>query len=239
MSYVLPKYSLEAENLSGILQINIARASEISSFPARIGNILLGDIGFVAGAGFVTWHVIQGSSSFQDNSQDSMEGIYRSGSLPFSLPARMIDELQLNRMESDAFVILFKDMNQKVSIWGSPERPLRFRYAHGTGSLGSGRNDYSCSFSNTAKGNIFRYDGAVVFTDPKVIILSETPRGDIIATLSEGESYELDGDFFFREIMIPLLPSNIGRFANVNGKQIELGKTIIIKSEFTTDFDIA
>ena len=239
MSYVTPISTIQTDNGSGILQLRIARARDIQSFPRIIGGKLIGDIVFKPGTGFVPWEVIFSTSSFSNSSLDSMEGVSKDQRLPFTLASAKTQELLLDRMERDQFILYYLDGNLKPVVFGTPERPVLFRYSHSTGNIRSGRNEYSCEFFSRAKENRAIYQGVIAPFVQKLLIVSGDINGEVIAELGEGEVFNLDGDFAFTEIMLPLIPVNSGKFAIVNGNPIELGKTIIIQSDFTEEFDIA
>src|SRR5690606_1046170 len=234
MAYITPITKVERDNLSGLLQLRIARVDDILTFPRIIGGRVMGDIIFKPGTGFVPWEVIPETSSFKSDSVDSMEGVYRNGQLSFTIVHP--EESLLDRMERDRFVVFYLDGNLKPVLFGSPCKPLLFRYSHQTGSIGSGRNEYSGMFYSTAPNNNAIYSGSIAAFIPLLVIRANSMDGEVLATLGEGQSITLDSDFYFKEVMMPLLPNHIGKYATINyvrggspmSSQFELGKTLII-----------
>jgi hypothetical protein len=239
MSYITPISTIQTDNGSGLLQLRIARAKDVETYPRIIGGKLVGDVVFRPGTGFVPWEVIFSTSSFSHSGLDSMEGVSKEQRLPFTLASAKTQELLLDRMERDQFILYYLDGNLKPVIFGTPDRPVLFRYSHSTGNIRSGRNEYVCEFYSRAKENRAVYEGNIPVFTPLLIIRSGDINGEIIAQLGEGDTINLDADFAFTEIMLPIMPVNSGKFAIVNGTPIELGKTIIIQSDFTEEFDIA
>lgn len=246
MSYLRPFDLPESANLAGILQLRLARVDDIATFPRIIGGKLHGNITFKAGLGWVTWGVIYSSDSFTASSLDSMEGPAKSQRLSFILSSRTTEEILLDRMERDRWIAYYLDANLNPVVIGTPDRPLTFRYSYSSGSLIQGRNQYDCSLSSEARDNRAIYTGTLTDYDPKVVIRYNSPDGDIIATLSEGDEIDFDGEFDYSEVILPLMPSGIGRFATIHytkdsiplSAQVELGKTIIIQSDFNFEFDM-
>lgn len=246
MSYLKPISTLELSNLSGLLQIYLARSKDILSFPRIIGGKVQGDITFQPGAGWIRWDVIQSSDSFSANSMDTMEGVGKNQQLPFNLPSRSIQETTLEEMEKDSFVILFVDANLKNWLFGTPDRPIQFRYTSGTGTTGSGRNDYRCLFYSEHQYNKAEYTGSITEADPKVVIRYNDLGGEVLASLGAGESITFDGEFDYSEVILPAMTTNQGEYAIINytkdgspvSAQVELGKTVIIISDFTPEFTL-
>src|SRR5690606_17115232 len=184
------------------------------------------------------------TGSFRSDSVDSMEGVYRNGQLSFTIIHP--EESLLDRMERDRFVVFYLDANLKPVLFGSPSKPLLFRYSHQTGSIGSGRNEYSGLFYSTAPNNKALYQGAVSDFIPLLVIRAGSMDGEVLATLGEGESLNIDSDFYFKEVMTPLLPNHIGKYATIHytragtpmSSQFELGKTLIITSDFSFEFEL-
>lgn len=248
MSYLQSITSSHRENLSGLLQIRIARAQDVTSFPRIIGGRLVGDIVFREGAGFIPWQIIQGTESAQASTISNEEGIAKDSQLPFTISGVDVEESMLARMEKDRFIVFYLDGNLKPVVMGTPDRPLQFRFSSNTGSLGSGRNEYTCNFYSNSANNKAEYSGTLADIDPKVVVQYGGPTGAIFATAGEGDTIDLDGDFWFQEVLFPIGATGVGKYATVNyydpdgnpkTTQVELGKTIFIISEFSDEFDIA
>lgn len=244
MSYVIPISRQERDNLSGIVQLRVARVDDVVTFPRVIGGRIAGDIAFSPGAGFVPWEVIQETAFFRSEPVDSMEGPARDGRLSFIIT--QAEETLLERMERDRFIVNYLDANLKPVVFGSPSSPVLFRYSHHTGTMGGGRNEFSGMFFSTAPNNKAIYTGVISDFEPMLVIRSGSIDGEVLATLSEGQSLNLDSDFYFKETMLPLLPNHIGRYATINytrggvpvSTQFELGKTLVITSDFSFEFEL-
>lgn len=246
MSYLQPFLLPELDNSPGIIQIRIARVDDIQLFPRAIGGKLIGDIVFQPGTGFVTWQVIHSSGSFVASSMESSEGVGKNQRVTFTLPGRSTQEIMLDLMERDRFVLYYLDTNLRPVVLGTKERPLTFRYTTGTGSIRSGRNQFDCLFFSESQDNKAEYNGAITESDPKVIIRYHNRHGEVIAELGAGESITFDGEFDYSEVILPVMSTLSGKYATIHyfkggmpvSAQVELGKTVIVISEFTIEYTL-
>lgn len=246
MSYLQPFLLPELDNSPGIIQLRIARVDDIQIFPRAIGGKLIGDIVFQPGTGFVTWQVIHSSGSFVASSLESSEGVGKNQRVTFTLPGRSTQEIMLDLMERDRFVLYYLDTNLRPVVLGTKERPLTFRYTTGTGTIRSGRNQFDCLFLSESQDNKAEYNGAINDYRPLLLVRYDSMQGEILASAAEGETLVFDSDFYFQESILPVMVGLTDRYATVSYPKdgvlvsvpIELGKTIIIQSEFTPEFDL-
>jgi hypothetical protein len=146
MTYINSILSLESENLSGCVRLRIARLADILAYPRNIGGKLISDIEFLPGKNWISWTPIEGTFLFQCQHQESMEGISRTHSIQFTLPAKEVDEYILETMQYDKLIALVTDRNYNNFVFGTPNIPLKFRYNRSSGNTRSGRNEYACFF---------------------------------------------------------------------------------------------
>jgi hypothetical protein len=143
---ISPIFQLQAENMSGCLRLRLAKVKDIAVFPRMVGGVLNDNIEFNAGKGWTEWRPIENTFGFEAQTSENMEGVIQSNRIRFTLPATEIDEYMLNQLQLDNLIVLVTDSNLNNWIFGSPERPMKFRYDRNTGVRGSGRNEYGCFF---------------------------------------------------------------------------------------------
>jgi hypothetical protein len=244
MSYLVDIPPLRSENLSGILTIRIARVRDLIYFPPIIAGQIRGDITFLPGSGFIPWTVTYATGMAGTSTTDGMEGSAAAGSMDFTLPSAHIDEELLRQMAHDRFIALYCDANGKPIVIGSPSSPLTFSYTANTGRLGTGRNEYACTL--TASGPMVKaiYRGELPDYIPALLVFDSD--GNLLATLFEGQTLSLTGDFDYSQRLDPYMPTPSSRFAFItysNGGSpvtvpIALGRRVILTSDFSLEFDL-
>jgi hypothetical protein len=114
MSYLIPITSLSADNLGGVLSIQVARKIDISAIPDPVDGVVTGAVTFFPEKGFVNWVTIGESAGNSSASRASREGSSRNNRLPFRVAK---DRATLRTMfvlaEEDEFIVLFTDANGK------------------------------------------------------------------------------------------------------------------------------
>lgn len=148
MSYLTSISRFEAENMSGCRNLWIARLADlnVAAFPKTIAGRINGDITFLPGKGWIKWQPIENTFGFDVNTSESQDGVIQQNNIRFKLPGFDIDEWMLNQLMLDRLVILVEDMNLVQWVFGSPQRPMMFRFNKQTATLGSGRSEYDCFF---------------------------------------------------------------------------------------------
>lgn len=243
MTYITPISPLQSENLSGILQLRIARVQDIVYFPRIIGGEIQGNITFKPNAGFIPWHTIYATPIASGEHTDSVEGIRSGRDVKFTLPSANVPEDLLRRMQSERLILLYTDANLRTVVIGTHDIPLRFSYSASTGRLGTGRSEYPCILYGTGPVSSATYFGDIVDYTPSLVI--QESDGTVIAVLTQGQTYTLNSDFYFSERLDPLLASTGNEVAYIiytrsgitTTAAIQLGRTLIVTSDYTLEFE--
>lgn len=196
MSYLIPITSLSADNLGGVLSIQVARKIDISALPDPVDGVVTGTVTFFPEKGFVTWVTIGESAGNSSASRTSREGSSRNNRLPFRVAK---DRATLRNMfmiaEEDEFIVLFTDANGKKKIFGTLDTPVRFRFDHASGTATSDLNHYACEFYFEGPENMFEYDGTVSVAPPGTAPAVVQFNGVAIASLSPGQVLNIISEF--------------------------------------------
>jgi hypothetical protein len=189
-----------ADNLGGLIEIQVARKAEISAIPDPVNGVVYGNITFIGDAGFVTWAVTHDTPGTDSNSRQSREGTSKTNRLKFSVPKdRAAVRLMFEQATEDELIILYKDANGKQKLFGLLEFPVKFRFNHSSGSTHAGKNGYDCEFYFEGPENMFEYDGTVTAAPagpaPAVVKFNGLP----IASLAPGEVLDIFSDYSFTE----------------------------------------
>lgn len=162
MSYLSTIARLTASNIGGLVQLQVVRAADISAIQDPEGDTIYGNISLNADVGWQIWRSTSETMEVVAQNQDGQEGDYKNISLPFFLPKdRPGLKQMLDLAESDEFVVLYKDGNGNQKLFGTPDRPVIFKYNHNTSAAHEGRNGYECRFEYAGPDNIYFYDGSV------------------------------------------------------------------------------
>lgn len=199
MSYLSPISRLsQADNLGGILTIQVARKVDISLMSDPVDGVVYGDITFFPGTGFITWDVTGETARATSQNRTSREGPSKGNRLPFVVPK---DRPELRRMfemaEEDELVVLYKDANGKQRIFGLLDAPVRFRFDHDSGGSHADLNHYRCEFYYDGPDNMFEYQGAISAAPGGAAPATVTVNGVTVASLQPGETINFDTDFEF------------------------------------------
>ena len=143
---ISPIFQLQGENMPGCMRLRLARVRDIATFPRMIAGALNGNITFAPGKGWIQWMPIENTFGFEAKTSENMEGVIQSNQIKFILPSAEVDEYMLNQLQLDNLIVLVTDMNLREWVFGSPQRPMKFRYDRDTGTIGSGRAQFSCFF---------------------------------------------------------------------------------------------
>lgn len=192
-----------ADNLGGIISIQVARAADIQSIPDPVDGVVFGDITFFPGKGFVSWDCTSESGAAEIRSRSSREGSSKGNALPFVVPKGRADlQAMFDQAEEDEFVIRYTDANGKNFIFGTKDLPVRFKYDHTSGESHADLNRYNCEFYYTGPTNIFEYNGAVSAPPgagaPAVVKFN----GVAIAVLQPGEELNIISEFGFTNFYV-------------------------------------
>lgn len=162
MSYLNAIERFTGDNLGGIIELQVARVSEIDEMPEAEDGVIYGDITFKSGGGFHSWVVTAQTPRLRGDGRDSREGAYRSNRIDFVIPKdRSNIKVLLEKAEADEFIVLYKDSNGNQKIFGHIYAPVFFRFGHDTQSSISARNEYDCSFYYEGPDNNYFYEGSI------------------------------------------------------------------------------
>lgn len=184
------------DNLGGALQLKVCRKAEIETIPAPVNGVVYSAITLKDGGAFYAWAVNAGMQS-QDN--NGREGPSKKNSLSFRIPKDRADlRVLLQRMENDEFVVVFTE-NGKQKIFGQLHAPVRFRFAHSSGSSPADLNSYDCSFYYQGPDNTFFYEPAIPAApagpSPAIVRFN----GVAIASLAPGEIFNITSEYSYTE----------------------------------------
>lgn len=193
----------QADNLGGIITIQVARKASIESIPDPVNGVVYGNIVFFAGAGFVTWEVSSESPNASSQSRVSREGSSKGNRLNFVVPKDRPElRLMFERAEDDELVVLYKYPNGKTRLFGLLDAPVKFKFDHDSGGSHADLNHYSCSLYYDGPDNMFEYNGAIAVAPagpaPAIVYFN----GVAIASLQPGEVLNIESDFGFTDFYI-------------------------------------
>jgi hypothetical protein len=143
---ILPIQQLESENVSGCLRLRLVNVKDITFFPRMIAGVLNGQITFAPGKDWIEWKPIENTFYYEGRTSENMEGVIRSNNIKFTLPAMAVNEYMLDQLSLANVIVLITDSNLRHWVFGTPQRPMKFRYDNGSGVHGSGRAEYACFF---------------------------------------------------------------------------------------------
>lgn len=201
MSYLRSVDDFTDENFPGILNISVVKVSDVLTYPDQIDGIAIEQLVFKPGKDFVRWRATHNTAVFNSQGRDSRAGIIRNQELPFILPKTSLLDTMLTKAERDEFIVLVEDKNGFRELFGSIDKPVRFRYDRTSGSS-SGRNQYSCTFYSEATGNKLIYPATFsIETDftlaPPVIIRRGSIDGPVLAVASAGSTVVITSPYSF------------------------------------------
>ncbi len=193
------------DNLGGVLTISIARTADVVSIPAPIDGVYYEAPVFLAGRGFINWMATSQSAGYSARSRESQEGPYKNGTLPFTIPKGNAGVLQmLKKAELDEFIIMFRDGNGKLTLWGNKEAPVNFKFDYATGRQTRNLNAFDCEFYTEAVDNLFFYeaDFGTVPGNGVVPALVKNYAGAVVAVLYPGEILQINSPYLFEAYIL-------------------------------------
>lgn len=187
-----------ADNLGGLLTIQVARKADIVSIPEPVDGVVYGDITFLPGKGFVTWDTTTETASASSSGRQTREGSSRGNKLPFNIPK---DRTGLREMflaaEDDELIVLYNDASGNQRLFGLLDSPVKFRFDHDSGSGHADLNHFACEFYYTGPDNVYSYNGAIstppAGTAPSIVRVN----GVVVATLAPGQIIDFTTPFTF------------------------------------------
>lgn len=187
------------DNLGGILDIQVARASDIASMEDPLDGIVYGNITFNPGKGFYSWNATHETGEVDSSSKITKEGSTKSNRLPFNIPKDRPDlrSMFLAAEEGGEFVVLFKYASGKQRLFGHKYAPVRFKFNHSSGARHDDYNGYECEFYFDGPDNMFEYGGSGTSAPagaPPVII---NINGVFFQSVPAGTTVNFDTDFEF------------------------------------------
>lgn len=201
--YLTPIKWLAADNLPGILALQIVRKADVLSMPAPTARTIFGNITLKPGAGFTNWEVTVESVKIETRKNITREGSTARNTLPFSIPKdRPEIRAMLDRMEADEFIVVFRYPSGQQKVMGTLQAPARFSYEHDSGGEFTSRNAYDCQFYYSGPDNIYFYPGTVNPSPggpaPGVVNLN----GLFWFQVQPGQTVNIESDFDFNDLQI-------------------------------------
>jgi hypothetical protein len=203
VGYIQPITRLSnADNLAGLLEIQVCPKSLISAIPAPVAGIIYGNIIFNTGGGFAKWEATLEKTRISTQKERTADGSTARNQLPFRIPKDRADLRNMfDLMERDEFIVIIKDGSGKQKIFGTLTRPVQFQYNHDSGDSFDSKNEYECMFYFDGPDNIFFYDGSIGVAPDGAAPAIVKINGNPIAVLAPGEQLNITtdydyGDFF-------------------------------------------
>lgn len=192
----------QADNLAGLLQLQVIRKSDLVAIPAPVNGIIYGDLTYQEGAGFVTWDCQLESPRITTEEQGGREGSSKRNTLRFTIPKDRSDLRHMfTLMMKDEFIITFLE-NGKRKIFGQLHAPVRFSWNHDSGAGFDNLNAYEGTFYYAGPDNVFFYDGSVASApagpSPAVVMFNGVP----IQSLLPGQTLNIVSDYSYNEYFI-------------------------------------
>lgn len=187
-----------AGNLGGIVSVQVARKEDFVSIPDPVDGIIYGNVVFKEGRGWVKWDVTIESAGTDSSGKITREGFAKGNRQKFLVPRDRSDiRAMFERAADDELIVLYRDANNRLSIFGLLYAPVRFRYSHSSGSTHGDKNGYECEFYYDGPDNVFEYQGSVATAPPGPAPAIVRFNGQIIEVLSPGEELNIISDFGF------------------------------------------
>lgn len=187
-----------ADNIGGILSLQIARKADIETIPEPVDGVVYGDIDFFPGKGWTIWDVTLESGSANSTGRATREGSSRGNKIPFTVPkGRAFLQAMFEAASEDEFIVLFTDANGTQRIFGLLYAPVQFRFDYTSGGQVADLNHYACEFYYDGPENMFEYDGTVALAPAGAAPALVYSNGVLIASLTPGQVLNLDSDFDF------------------------------------------
>lgn len=162
MTYLSDITRLSKPNMGGLTILQVARAADILSMTEPVNGVIYSAINFQAGTGFNIWYAADQTMSMVSDDRNTTEGKYKANQLPFFIAKdRPEIKAQLDKAEQDEFVVLYKDANGKIKLFGTKDKPVSFIYSYSTDETRAGRNGYSCRFYYDGPDNVNFYNAAI------------------------------------------------------------------------------
>jgi hypothetical protein len=189
----------QADNLAGLVQLQVIRKSDLTLIPAPVLGIVYGALTYAPGGGFVTWDCKLETPRITTEEQGSNQGSSKRNVLRLTIPKDRSNLRYLfSLMMNDEFIIIFTE-NGKKKIFGQLHAPVRFTWNHDSGASFDQLNSYECQFYYTGPDNVFFYEGAISTAPagpaPAVVSFNGTP----IASLAPGETLNIISEYLFTE----------------------------------------
>ncbi|MCO6367838.1 hypothetical protein GBO34_00735 [Roseivirga pacifica] len=206
MSYLSEISRLTASNIGGLISIKLVRVQDVAVFPSIVNGAMTDEIELNIGAGWVEWFCTSQSSRLVNRHSSDMEGNGRNVELPFLIAKdAQLKASQLERATEDSFIVLFRDGNGLLKVFGSPSRPVRFKYDVSTGQSTQSKNGYSCSFYYAGLNNVAFYnaeDPEVLDPGTPVPVVIKWNDGEsitIISVASPGDVVQINSRFAYTD----------------------------------------
>lgn len=203
MSYLSEIARLTSQNMGGINpSLKVIRSRDVAVFPAIIAGKITNEIELSPGAGWVDWFCTSQTAGVRSRHIDGSEGNARALDLDFVISKdSAVKASQLERASDDSFIVLFRDANGQLKVFGTKEKPVRFRFDMATGNNTRALNGFSCSFYYSGPDNTAYYlaeDPDVLdpdFPAPVIIQWNDGVTIQTIAVATSGDVVRINSDF--------------------------------------------
>lgn len=192
----------QADNLAGLVQLQLIRKADVLAIPTPVNGIIHGDLTLAAGAAFVTWQCKLETPRITTEEQGSREGSSKKNILALTIPKDRSDlRYMFSKMAEDEFIVTFLE-NGKRKMFGQLHAPVRFIWNHDSGASFDNLNAYSAQFFYTGPDNIYFYEGDIDTAPsgaaPSVVSFNGVP----IASLTAGQNLNIVSEYSFTEYFV-------------------------------------
>lgn len=185
-------------NMGSVLELRVALLEDLTSEPQSKGDTLYGDYAFKPGKSFVTWKVATQRIDMESDGKETREGTTHKNDLKFIIPRdQPIIRHMLELADDDEFIVGYKDANGYQRIFGRMDRPVSFIHKRSTGRTSGDFNGFECEFYYEGQKNDYFYNQALPAPPAGLAPAIVTVNGEVVASLSPGQSINFDSDFDF------------------------------------------
>ncbi|GHE64859.1 hypothetical protein [Roseivirga thermotolerans] len=203
MSYLSEIARLTSQNIGGVNpSLKLVRSNDVAVYPSIIDGKVTDEIALKPGVGWVEWFCTSQTAGIRSRHVDGSEGNARALDLGFVISKdTAVKANQLERASDDSFIVLFRDANGQLKVFGTKEKPVRFKFDLATGNNIRALNGFSCSFYYSGPDNSAFYlaeDPEVLDPDvpaPVIIQWNDGVTIQTIAVASPGDVVRINSDF--------------------------------------------
>tara|TARA_R110001599_G_scaffold332511_1_gene547996 strand:- start:38951 stop:39565 length:615 start_codon:yes stop_codon:yes gene_type:complete len=199
---------MTAQNMGGLISIRLVRAQDVVTFPLVIDGNVTDELVLAEGAAWVEWFCTSQSAGLKSKHSTGSEGDARDLELSFTIGKdTTLKGTQLERSTDDTFIILYRDGNGQLKLFGSKERPVRFKFEATTGQNNRALNGFDCSFFYSGPNNTAYYfaddpEAVTPGISPVIIQWNDGTTITTIAVANAGDVVRINSRFAYTDFDI-------------------------------------